>query len=41
MATNRKPISVETKLQVLDEFDKKVISKNQIAKKYVAHCQRG
>ena len=34
MASKRKPVSIDTKLQALDEVDKKVKSKTQIAKEY-------
>jgi transposase-like protein len=34
MARKRKPVSNEIKLQALDEVDKKVKSKTQIAKEY-------
>ena len=34
MASKRKPVSVDTKLQVPDEVDKKVKSKTRIAKEY-------
>ena len=37
MASKRKPISTDTKLQALDEVDKKVKSKTQIAKEYSIH----
>ena len=34
MASKRKLVSIDTKLQALDEVDKKVKSKTQIAKEY-------
>ena len=34
MASKRKPVSIDTKLQALDEVDKKVKSDTQTAKKY-------
>jgi len=37
MAIKCKPVSIDTKLPALDEVDKKVISKIQIAKEYA--CQ--
>ena len=38
MASKRKPVSIDTKLQALDEVDKKVKSKTQIAKEYGVPC---
>ena len=38
MARKRKPVSIEIKLQALDEVDKKVKSKTQIAKEYGVPC---
>ena len=34
MTSKHKPVSLDTKLQVLDEVDKKVKAKTQIAKEY-------
>ena len=34
MASKRKPVSFDTKLQFLDEVDKNVKAKTQIAKEY-------
>ena len=34
MASKRKPVSIDTKLQVLDNVDKRVKSKIKIAKEY-------
>jgi len=39
MASKHKSVSIETKLQVLDEVDKKVKSKTQIAKEYGLLCR--
>ena len=37
MVSKRKPVSVDTKLQALNEVDKKVNSKTQIVKEYVVY----
>ena len=38
MASKCKPVSIDTKLQTLDEVDKKVKSKTGIAKEYGVPC---
>ena len=38
MDSKRKPVSLDTKLQVLDEVDKKVEDKTQITKDYGVPC---
>ena len=38
MASKRKPVSLDTKLQILDAVDKKVKSKTEIAKEYGVPC---
>ena len=38
MASKRKPVSIDTKLQALDEVVRKAKSKTQIAKEYGVPC---
>jgi len=38
MPSRHKPVTIDTKLQVPDEFDQKVKAKTQIAKEYGVPC---